>query len=152
MARMHSRDKGKSGSTKPDITEKPSWVTLKPVEIEKLVVDYAKEGVSQSVIGIKLRDQHSIPDVSIVTGKTLLQILEKHKLSPSLPEDLSNLIKRAVVLLKHQESNHKDQTAKRGYQLTVSKIRRLAKYYKAKGVLPKTWKYTKEKAALLVRW
>lgn len=151
MARMHSRAKGKSGSTKPVNKEKPDWVKLKPQEIEDLVVSYFKQGMSPSLIGITLRDQHGIPCVSDLVGKTITQILEDNNLRPELPEDLGNLIKSAVKLLKHLKDNKKDMTAKRGYQLTVSKIRRLSKYYKKKGLLPEDWKYSDEKAALLVR-
>ena len=32
-----------------------------PSEIEELVVKYSKDGLTPSQIGIKLRDQHSIP-------------------------------------------------------------------------------------------
>jgi ribosomal protein S15P/S13E len=53
--------------------------------------------------------------------------------------------------MKHMDSNTKDNTAKRGYQLTVSKIRRLAKYYKRNRKLPEDWRYTPEKAKLLVK-
>ncbi len=151
MARMHSGSKGKSGSTKPDGKVKADWVKLKPKEIEEIIVNYAKDGLSPSVIGIKMRDQHGIPSVSDIAGKTVTQILDIHKLRPVLPEDLGNLIRSAVILLKHIKNNKKDMTAKRGYQLTVSKIRRLAIYYKNEGLLPKDWKYTAEKAALLVR-
>ena len=151
MARMHSKSKGKSGSTKPDVKDKPDWVKLKPKEIEDLVVSFAKEGMSPSVIGITLRDQYGIPSADIVVGKTITQILKDNKLQPGLPEDLGNLIRSAVKLLKHLELNKKDRTAKRGHQLTVSKIRRLAIYYKGKKLLPMDWKYSDEKAALLVR-
>ena len=34
MARMHSRDKGKSRSTKPSSKTVPSWLMYKPKEIE----------------------------------------------------------------------------------------------------------------------
>jgi small subunit ribosomal protein S15 len=60
------------------------------------------------------------------------------------------LIKRAVMIRKHIEENHKDMTGKRGLQLTESKIKRLVKYYKRTGVLDKTWKYDPEKVKLIV--
>ena len=81
----------------------------------------------------------------------MLQVLKDHKLSGAIPEDLTALLRRAVALKKHQKENKKDMTAKRGYQLTVSKIRALARYYKKKGVLPKDWVYDEKKAALLVK-
>ena len=66
------------------------------------------------------------------------------------PEDFISLIRREVNLTKHLEKNRKDQVAKRGIQLTASKIHRLSKYYKKKGILPMNWKYDREKAKLIV--
>ena len=48
------------------------------------------------------------------------------------------------------EKNKKDYVAKRGLQLTESKIKRLTKYYKRVGKLPENWKYDREKVKLLV--
>jgi small subunit ribosomal protein S15 len=60
------------------------------------------------------------------------------------------LIKRQIDILKHFESNKQDKTAKRGLQLTESKINRLIRYYKKSKRLPADWKYDKNKARLLV--
>ena len=46
MARMYSRDKGKSGSTKPAKKTIPSWVRYKGKEVELLVKKLAKEGLT----------------------------------------------------------------------------------------------------------
>ena len=56
MARMHSRDKGKSGSTKPLETKKKAWIRYKESEVESLVVKLSKQGNSASQIGLILRD------------------------------------------------------------------------------------------------
>ena len=61
-----------------------------------------------------------------------------------------NLIKRRINLTTHRESNKQDMTAKRGFQLTESKINRLVKYYKSTGKLPADWKFDRSKAKLLV--
>ncbi len=81
----------------------------------------------------------------------LKQILEKHGLAPEIPEDLYNLIKKAINLQAHLQKHRKDYTSKRGFLITESKIRRLAKYYKRKGVLPKDWKWDIEQAKLWVK-
>jgi len=141
MGRMHSRAKGKSGSKKPIKKTTPSWVKYTPKEVELLVIKYAKEEMKGSVIGLHLRDQYGIPSVKTVTGKTISQILKEKKLEPELPEDLMALIKKSVLLTKHQEENKKDQSSKRGLQLTNSKIRRLVKYYKETKKLPMDWSY-----------
>ena len=76
--------------------------------------------------------------------------MHEHKLSQKLPEDITNLIKRQLLILKHLEINKQDQVAKRGLLLTESKIRRLSKYYKNNGALPKDWQYNKENIKLTI--
>jgi small subunit ribosomal protein S15 len=141
MARMHSRKKGKSGSKKPAKKTKPSWVRYTPKEIEMIVTRMAKEGKTSSIIGIILRDSYGIPDVKTVTNKSITEIMKEKKLAHEIPEDLLNLIKRAVQIRKHLEENHKDMPALRGLQLTESKIKRLVKYYKGRDTLPLDWKF-----------
>lgn len=150
MARMHSRKRGKSGSTKPSKLTKPTWVSLKPKEIEMLVVRSAKEGRPASQIGLHLRDEYGVPSVKLMTGKSVKQILTEKKLAPEIPEDLMALLRKAVLVRKHLAENRSDMTAKRGLQLTESKIRRLSTYYKEQGVLPTAWKYDPERIKVLV--
>lgn len=141
MARMHSRDKGKSSSKKPLEKSKPSWLRYKPKEIEMLVLKLAKEGKGASMIGLVLRDSYGIPDVKLLTEKTISKILEEKKLAPKIPEDLMALIKKSIAIRKHREENKQDMTSLRGLQLTESKINRLVKYYKQTKKLPVDWKY-----------
>ena len=70
-------------------------------DIEELVLKLAKEGRYPSEIGMILRDQHGIPDVKQAIGKSIAQILSARGAGPSLPEDLAELIKKAVMLHKH---------------------------------------------------
>ena len=107
--------------------------------------------MSSAQIGLILRDQYGIPSVKVVAKKAVTQILKEHDLYPKIPEELMNLLKKAVQIMSHLEKNKKDYQAKRGLELTESKIRRLAKYYIRKGKLPKDWKYDPEQAKLLVR-
>jgi small subunit ribosomal protein S15 len=150
MARMYSRKKGKSGSNLIVTDKVREWVKYNSEETIKLILKFAKAGKQCSEIGMILRDQYGIPSVKEVCKKTINKILKENKITPELPDALANLIKREVMILKHLEKNHKDQTAKRGLNLTESKIRRLAKYYKKTGVLPKDWKYNKEQAKLMI--
>lgn len=150
MARMHSRKKGKSGSKKP-VKKNVEWVEYKPKEVEDLVLKYAKQGMQSAKIGIILRDQYGIPSVKLITKKTISQILKDNGVYSKIPEDLFNLLKRSVELRKHLEKNKKDYQSYRGLELTESKIRRLAKYYIRRGILPQGWKYDPEKAKLLIR-
>ncbi|MFQ5909330.1 MAG: 30S ribosomal protein S15 [Thermoplasmata archaeon] len=151
MARMHAKKKGKASSTRPYRTKNPEWVQSKPKEVGNLVTKYAKEGLSSAVIGQRLRDQHGIPNIRLATGKSVTQILRDNKLQPSIPEDLTNLMRKAVQLNAHLKSNPKDLHNKRGLHLIESKIRRIAKYYIRIGVMPKGWKYSIETAELQVK-
>jgi len=150
LARIHSRKKGKSGSTRPPRLEKPEWVERSRKEVEDDVVKLAKKGHSKSMIGTILRDSHGVPLVKIITGKKISAILEEHDIEAPLPEDLSNLVKKALNIRTHIEDNHKDLEGKKGLQRTESKIYRLIKYYKKKKVLAQDFKYDPEKIRTLV--
>ena len=144
MARMHARRRGKSGSKKPLSEPTPKWVLYKADEVESLVVKLAKQGTSSSMIGLILRDSYGVPDVEKITNKKICKIIEEKKLTPPLPEDINNLIKKAIQLKKHLIIHKKDMHSKRGLQLTTSKINRLMKYYKRTGKLPQEWKLSLE--------
>ncbi|MBU2589391.1 MAG: 30S ribosomal protein S15 [Nanoarchaeota archaeon] len=150
MARMYSRKRGKAGSTKPVKKTTPTWVSHKSKVVEQLILKLAKSEKTTSEIGIILRDTYGIPSVRAVTGKKINQILIENKAEPALPENLRALIVRHINLMKHMESNNHDKTAKRGAELTESKINRLVKYYRRTSKLPANWKYDKAKAKLLV--
>jgi len=150
MSRMHSSKKGSSGSKKPLVDRNPSWVPLSAEEIKETVARLATEGMSAAKIGLVLRDQYAVPNVRLATGMTITQILAEKKLRPELPEDLQGLMKRAVSLSQHVKQNPKDLHNLRGLQLIESKIRRLVKYYKREGVIPESWNYSLESAALQV--
>ncbi|MBI2549375.1 30S ribosomal protein S15 [Candidatus Woesearchaeota archaeon] len=150
MARMHSRKRGKSGSKQPIKKVVPTWLRYKPKEVELLVVKLAKEGKSPSAIGLYLRDTYGIPDVRVIANKKINMILQERKLASQIPEDLTSLMRKAVLIQKHMTTNKKDTPAKRGLQLTEAKINRLAKYYKRTGKLPQDWKYDPEKAKIFV--
>jgi small subunit ribosomal protein S15 len=151
MARMHAKKRGKSSSTRPYLTENPKWVKPKPKEVEDLVVKYSKEGMSSAMIGLRLRDQHGVPNVRLATGRSITQILGDSELAPPMPEDLTNLMRKAVQLNAHLRSNPKDLHNKRGLQLIEAKIRRISRYYIKTGVMPKDWKYSIETAELQVK-
>jgi len=141
MGRMHTHRHGKSHSIRPVIVRSPSWISQDSKQIEELVVKYAKDDLTSSQIGMKLRDQHAIPLVKSVTKKTVMQILEENKLKPEIPEDLDNIVKRAVGLQKHLKTNKKDFRNIRSLELIEAKVHRLSVYYKKTGQLAKNWKY-----------
>ena len=127
------------------------WIGRTPKEVEELVVKLAREGIPPSRIGIILRDQYGIPSVRQVTGKDMAEILREYGVGPSVPEDLLNVIKSAVRLYGHLDRNPKDFTSKRALERIESRIHRMVKYYKRRGLLPVDWRYDRKRAALLVR-
>ena len=151
MARMHARKRGKSGSTHPAVKQVPGWVKQSKEEIITLVVKLREEGKSTSIIGQILRDSHGIPSVKAIVGKGIKQILIEKKLYTDYPEDLLNLMRKAVRLHKHLKINRMDVHNKRALLLTESKVRRLVKYYKKVGVIAKDWYYKPEQAALILK-
>lgn len=151
MARMHSRKRGRARSKKPLKQVKPIWLRYGSKEIELLIVKLAKEEKTTSQIGTLLRDTYGIPDCQTVTKKKISQILKEHNIIPELPEDLTALIKKSILVKKHMEENKKDQPAKRGLLLTESKINRLTKYYKRTGRLPLDWSFDQSKASFFIQ-
>ena len=141
MGRLHTHNHGKSHSTRPIESKIPSWVNKQAKEVEELITKYAKECLTSSQIGVKLRDQYSIPLVKPILKKTISQVLQENKLSPEIPEDLNNIVNKAVGLQKHLKSNKRDNRNVRSLELIEAKVHRLSDYYKKNGRLSKTWKY-----------
>jgi small subunit ribosomal protein S15 len=114
--------------------EPPEWSDVDPEAIEERVVELAEQGHDPSVIGMKLRDEGvrgtPVPDVKLATGKKLTEILEEHDATGDLPEDLRNLMEKAIGLREHVEEHPQDSQNRRALQNTESKIRRLVSYYR----------------------
>ena len=130
---------------------RPEWIAYSNEEIEEFIVKFKREGKSASQIGVILRDQYGIPSVKEVTGEKITQILKRNGQAEEYPEDLMNLIRRAVNIRDHLEENPKDLHGRRGLTIIESRIRRLGKYYAQNGQLPEGWRYDPTKAALLVK-
>ncbi|MGM5483844.1 MAG: 30S ribosomal protein S15 [Nanobdellota archaeon] len=141
MARMHSRKKGVSKSKKPASKKVPEWVSMDKEELQLLIEKFAKKNESTAKIGMILRDSYGVPDVKGILGMSISKYLATKGYNSDFPEDLKNLMKRVLQLRKHYELNKQDRAAKRGIQLGDSKINRLVKYYKEKGVLESTFRY-----------
>jgi len=146
----HGLAGGDSGSVRPHRSEAPAWSNTDVKSIEKVIVDLRKEGYSSSRIGLVLRDQYGVPDVKLVMGKRIDQIIRDNGLAPEIPEDLRNLMVKALGLRKHLAENKNDLHNKRQLQLTESKVRRLVKYYVSSGRLPAGWSYKPETAEILL--
>ncbi len=140
----------KHASSKPVRDAAPKWVPMLPREVEAKVVEMARDGKQPAVIGLTLRDSYGVPSVQELTGKKIAQIIKDAGAAPALPQDLLNLLHRAIHLQEHLSGNKNDLHNLRGLELMESRIRSLAKYYHGKAVLPEGWVYSREGAKLLV--
>jgi len=134
---------------RPVAKRPPAWCRYRPEEVEALVIKLGKEGHSTSKIGTILRDQHGIPLVKPIVGKSISQILKEAELAPSIPEDLERLLMKATSLRVHLEKNKEDLHNKRALQIIETKIYRLTRYYKSRGLLPPDWKYDVKTVSLI---
>ncbi|MFP4628523.1 MAG: 30S ribosomal protein S15 [Halobacteriales archaeon] len=149
MARMHTRRRGSSGSDRPGVEEPPEWSDVDPDAIEAHIVELAEEGHPPSEIGLKLRDEGvdgvPVPDVKLATGSKITAILEANDAAPELPEDLRNLMERAVRIREHLEEHPTDHANRRALQNAESKVRRLVNYYRG-DALPADFTYSYDTA------
>ena len=150
MARMHSKGKGTSGSSKPNNDTAPSWSESDKGTVEELILKYANEGHSSAKIGTLLRDMHAVPDVRLVMGERISQTLSRNNLDSTYPEDMMNLMRKALSLIDHLSSNKKDLHNRRQLELCESRLRRLAKYYVGTGRISSTWTYKRDQLGLMV--
>jgi ribosomal protein S15P/S13E len=153
MAKMHTKTHGKSKSRKP-VLGKPGEARLNESEVkevEKAIEEYAKQGMSPAMIGEKLKRDHKVPYIKEMAGRRLGMILKEKGLLGAIPEDLMDLMKRAVVLHKHLDRNKHDIYGKTRLQRVESKIFRLSSYYIRENVLPGNWKYNPKEAELLIK-
>ena len=150
MSRVHSKRAGTSRSRAPAREEAPEWQPIEKAEVKDIVVRLAREGRTGAYIGLVLRDQHGVPNVRLATGKTMTQILVDAGAAPQIPEDLQNLMRRAVHLQGHLATHRRDLHNGRGLALIEARIRRLATYYRRVGKLPADWRYSPETAQLVV--
>ena len=171
MGRMHAPGKGISSSALPYRRAPPNWLKTTADDVVEQIVKLARKGLTPSQIGVTLRDSHGIPQVRFVTGNKILRILKTQGayihpqgnsartvhaectmlgLAPQIPEDLWHLVKKAVAVRKHLETNRKDKDSKFRLILIESRIHRLARYYKTKQQIPPTFKYDSATASTLI--
>ena len=150
VARMHSKGKGKSGSDKPNISAAPDWSESDKKAVEDLILKLSGEGHSTAMIGTILRDQHAVPDARLVTGERIAETLERNGIGGRYPEDMMNLMRQALRMIDHLDANHKDLHNRRQLELTESRIRRLARYYRSSGKLDSDWVYKRDQLRLMV--
>lgn len=140
MARMHSSGKGQSISMKPLSTSVPTYLAKPIADIKKDIVQFANKGMMPSAIGNLLRDRYGVGNAKDILGRTILEFCRLNNCAPIIPEDLSALIEKSNTIRLHLTSYRKDNDAKYRLNLVNSRLHRLVRYYKEKGILPGNWK------------
>ena len=103
---------------------KPSWVKMKPVELEKIVVELAKSGESSAKIGLILRDKHGVPRAKLL-GKKIEQILKENNVKF---KGEKNIVSERVGSLKaHILKNKNDYPASRALAKKLWVVNRFEK-------------------------
>tara|TARA_B100000959_G_scaffold243918_1_gene267510 strand:+ start:505 stop:951 length:447 start_codon:yes stop_codon:yes gene_type:complete len=147
---MHSKGKGRSGSSRPHSDSPPEWSNSQKEEVEEIISQLSKEGNSSAMIGMILRDKHGVPDARLVTGERISKTISRLNDGSNYPEDLMSLMRRALRLIDHLSQNGKDLHNSRQLELCESKIRRLSKYYKRTKQLDSDWTYKRDQLRLMV--
>ncbi|MDD5022884.1 MAG: 30S ribosomal protein S15 [Candidatus ainarchaeum sp.] len=151
MAKIHSKKRGKSKSRKLRVIKKTESKYSDKEIIEK-IHELSKKGMRASEIGMFMRDNYGVGDIrAFLGGKRLVTFLKKENISQTYPQDILDLIKKAVTVRTHMKKNKTDKHNKVKLAHIESKIGRLIKYYKKEKVLPKDWKYDPETAHLLLK-
>ncbi len=102
-------------------------ITMKPKEIEEIVVRLARDKVNPAKIGLILRDQHGIPKAKLL-GKKITKILKDNGINSS--PDRECVTKRIEELKKHTQENKQDKKAKRALQILEARLRKIGIYEK----------------------
>lgn len=107
--------------------KKPDWITMKPAELEKIVVKLAEQGETPAKIGIILRDKHGVPKAKLL-GKKISKILKDNKIE--IKSHKEQTIEKIKKLEKHRKTHIHDYTSARSLTKklwVVNKIERLEK-------------------------
>lgn len=99
-------------------------------DIEKTIVELAKQGNTSEKIGLILKEKHNIKNVKKETGKKISQILKENEVY--IDADIKNLKEKIAKLEKHLSKNRHDYPTKRIFPIKSSELRRFEKYRKNK--------------------
>ncbi len=94
---------------------KPGWIKMKPEEMEKIIVDLAKEGETPAKIGAILRDKYGVPN-SKLFGKKITGVLRekkvKYKGEKDILDDKVGKLRSHILKHKHDYGASKSLTKK----------------------------------------
>ena len=101
-----------------------SWVKIKPEELEKIVIELAKQDNTPAKIGLVLRDKYGIPKAKIL-GKKITKILKDSGVEYQSEKDIIG--EKAEKLKIHKEKHKHDKHVLRSLAKKLWLFNRLTK-------------------------
>ncbi len=106
------------------MAEREENIKMNVKEVEKIIIDLAKQGNSSEKIGLILRDQHGIPKAKTL-GIKVGSIMEKNGFAKN--NDKKNIISKIENLGNHFKKNKHDYTAQRKSVMYASRVKKMEK-------------------------
>lgn len=135
---MYSNGHGKSKSSKPFSTAPPTHITQD--QVTEIIIDLSKKGKTGAEIGKILRDVHGVGHITNIADCTMLEFLKKNNIAPQIPDDVRAIEKKCLSIYNHIKKEWNDKTARYRLKHKESRLHRLVRYYKTKGVLLPSFK------------
>jgi ribosomal protein S15P/S13E len=105
-------------------SEKPSWIKIKPTELETTILELSKEEKSPAKIGLILRDKHGVPRAKLL-NKKIATVLKENKKAHLTEKDA--LERKVENIKQHIEKHKKDHPAKRALTKKLWAIQKMNK-------------------------
>ena len=112
-------------SAKPKVQERTA-----AENIDKIIIDLAKQGNSPAKIGMILKKEHNIPKAKLL-GKKITKILKENNVE--YEDDLALVNKRIIKIDAHSKKNKQDKRADREIVKFIGLRKKLEKYKLKKG-------------------
>lgn len=107
-------------------TEEKPVEKISAKEVEEIIVELGKKGISCEKIGLELKNKHNVDAKKL--GLKISKVLKKHKLFND--PDIKNLSDNVAKLQKHLEKNKHDFSTKKAFLKMGAKLHILKKYRK----------------------
>jgi len=110
-------------------TEKPVWLKYSEEEVKAIILKLANKGLTAEKIGLVLRDQYGIPNVSLYNLKIKKVLEEKEKFEEPTNKNLKTKLEGVIT---HFKKNKQDKNAERALIITKAKLKKREDYQKKK--------------------
>lgn len=107
---MAKEEKTTKKAAAEETSEKQALSMLKQADVEKLVLEAHKEGLSPAKIGLLLRDKHGVPKAKLF-GRRITQII--HDAKSTVVAERTHVERKIKVLETHQAKHAHDYCAQR---------------------------------------